>query len=355
MKKRVILTAGGTGGHLFPAQAVAESLASDYEILFVGGGLATNPYFHREKFPFKEISTATFSLKNPLKALFRSAKITLGLLNSISILRKFKPDLVIGFGSFYTLPMLLAALACKVPYILHEQNTIPGKVNRLFSRFAKVTATTFPKSSSYLKGKNQMVQFPLRRPSQSFTEDSLDYFQLEQVKKTLLVFGGSQGALKISECFLEVAASLQFPVQVIHLTGDTEFTRKAKDFYRAHNISACVKDFEPRMDLAWKIADGAVTRAGAATLSELVNYEVPAIVIPFPRASENHQEYNGDFFVEDVGGGRMILEKELSVDILTQSLRALLGDEGSQWKQNICRYKSHQQLPSLVEVIAASL
>lgn len=161
-KKKIILSAGGTGGHLFPAQVIASELKKSCEVLFVGGGLSKSRYFQRDLFSFEEICCATFSLSKPWKIIQGGKTIFKGLIESRKILREFKPDIVVGFGSFYTLPILIAAIWAKIPIVLHEQNAIPGKVNRLFSRFAKMTAITFPKSA--------ISQARSIRDSKSFTE-----------------------------------------------------------------------------------------------------------------------------------------------------------------------------------------
>src|ERR1700722_8627470 len=268
MKKRVILSAGGTGGHLFPAQSLAEELC-ECEILFVAGGLETNSYFNRGCYSFEEVSCATFSFSKPMQFLQSCIAIYKGVQRSRKIVRRFAPHLVVGFGSFFTLPLLIAALLEKVPIVLHEQNAIPGKVNRLFSLFAHTITITFPMTRGLLKGKAGKgaieVLFPIRKKSAIKREESWEYFGLSPSIPTLLVFGGSQGAAHLNALFLDALEHLTcLSLQVLHFTGTQARAEEAKKRYASKKIDAVVKSFEPHMDRAMQIADFAISRAGAA-------------------------------------------------------------------------------------------
>lgn len=280
-------------------------------------------------------------------------KIFKGVRQSQKILRHFNPDLVVGFGSFFTLPMLTAALIERVPFILHEQNTIPGKVNRLFAPFALKTAITFPKTRDYLKGKalkkSVEVVFPLRHPVPMSQEACWDYFGLQSSKTTLLVFGGSQGAARLNTLVLEAMAQLK-QCQVLHFTGNEERSAEAKKRYQELQIPACVKSFEPHMDRAMKISDLAITRAGASTILELIEYELPALLVPFPHATDDHQEKNGAHFVSLVKAGKMYKESELGPVFLADAILKQLSCL-QEMKNNIIEYKKAHQVQYLAEVI----
>lgn len=301
------MSAGGTGGHLFPALALAEELEG-YEILFVASGLSQSRFFNHA-YPFEEIASATFSLSKPLSILKGIPPILKGVKKSWEIIHSFEPDAVVGFGSYHTLPLLLAATLSKIPLILHEQNAIPGKVNRLFSPFAHTTAITFPLQ---MRGKLRPVSFPLRKCPQI---DPWNYFGLEKGRTTLLVFGGSQGAVRLNALFVEALPYLK-NYQVLHFTGKEEPGIKAR--YEELAIAHVVRIFEPHVPLAMTIADLAITRAGAATLAELTANQLPAILIPFPHASENHQEKNASYFL----GGECYLERELTGKKLAEAIRS---------------------------------
>lgn len=342
------MSAGGTGGHLFPAQTVARELV-ECEVLFVAGGLKNSSFFEKKDFNFEEIACATFSFKHPLKALKALKHIFKGVLQSRKILRAFKPDLVVGFGSFYTLPLLLAALFERIPFMLHEQNAIPGKVNRLLARWAKTTAITFPGSSERLKGKTQETQFPLKKPIQS---DAWTYFGLQPDKLTLLVFGGSQGAAQLNDLILKMVQKEPLPpFQLLHFAGNNTSLAELERCYKALGIIHTVKAFEPHMELALSIADLAITRAGAATIAELIEWEVPALLIPFPHASEDHQTKNGEHFVKCVQGGSLFSERSLDSNRLASVICSYTENERMQKKKNIQHYKLRQTLIPLSHLI----
>lgn len=347
-RKKVILSAGGTGGHLFPAQAVADKLQGKCEILFVGGGLGKSRYFDQSKYSFAEISTATFSLKSPWRGLF---PIFRGIFQSLRILRKFKPDVVVGFGSFFTFPLLVAAKLYRVPILLHEQNSLPGKVNRIFSRHAVTTAITFPETAKLLKGKSLRVAFPLRWVASRLDKKmALSYFGLEEGVKTILVFGGSQGGAGLNRLFLDVVPSLPKEIQVIHFTGNAETKEKASAVYRECGVRSCVKEFEAKMDLAWNLADMAFTRAGASTISELMEWEVPALLIPFPFATDQHQTKNGKHFTDVVRGGVMFIEEKTNPPELKEAIETLLKTQKIR-KGLIQEYKRANICPELETLI----
>ncbi len=276
-----------------------------------------------------------------------------GVRQSRKILREFRPDLVVGFGSFYTLPMLIAAALAKTPLILHEQNAIVGKVNRLFSRFADLTAITFPESAAAIKGNVVEALYPLRKKSEKI--DPWDYFQLDPNKKTLLVFGGSQGARALNDLFLESIEKIQTPFQVLHLAGKADCFEKAQAFYYNLNVPHTLKEFDPRIDLALQIADLAITRSGAGTIAELIDSETPAILIPFPYAAENHQVDNGTHFVDQVGGGVLHLEKELTGQKLATAIDTLIQSDLTIQKDRIKKYKREREAKELSQIILEAL
>jgi len=333
MTKKVLITVGGTGGHLFPAQALARQLQSsdqDVDLLFLGHGLGQNPYFLQDEFPFKEVSSATFTRKKLWKSVLNCGVITKGILSSLGIIRKYKPDVVVGFGSYHSLPGLIAAKMQGLPIVLHEGNSIPGKVNRFFSRFARVTTVTFPQAASTLKGKSLQVNFPLRdgyTPAFTTKAEARKYFVLQANKFTFLVFGGSQGALTLNTHFCSAMMDLAertTKFQILHITGNSDVSEELQKFYWDLGIEACVRDFEERMDFAWKAADLAVVRAGAATIAEQIQMEVPAILIPYPFATDNHQEKNADFVEQEIKGAVKISEADLIPTKLSQVISSLV-------------------------------
>jgi len=331
---KIIIAAGGTGGHLFPAQALAKELCeknNQLEIIFVGGELTTNRYFYKELFSFREIFTSTpYRSKKSVKIWLSWWTIIKGIRQSLGLLSEMQPKVVIGFGSYHAFPMLCAALFKRVPIIICESDFIPGKVNRLFARWAHVSAIQFEQASKGLKGKTVPVHLPLwkkkEEPERS-CEASRAYFALKPLLFTLLVFGGSQGAVAINRIFCE--ALTLFPehkreFQVIHITGREANIEEISRLYDRLGIPACVKEFEEYMYLAWRAANLAICRAGAATLAEHLAFEVPAIFIPYPSAAADHQTKNAFFMEKEVGGALCLIEKELTAAQLSNQVQKLL-------------------------------
>jgi UDP-N-acetylglucosamine--N-acetylmuramyl-(pentapeptide) pyrophosphoryl-undecaprenol N-acetylglucosamine transferase len=362
MKKKLIITVGGTGGHIFPALGLAKQISEEMttEILFVGGKLTENRFFDLKAFPFKSIASATFSSKNPFEVCRSLLKINQGFWESRTVIHQFKPDLVIGFGSYYTLPVLLAAKSVGVPFILHEANSIPGKVNKLLSRYAMMTGIHFPITSTMLYGKTLEVGMPLRDGYTKGTfpkEKAREYFQLDNNKVTILIFGGSQGAKTLnilcSDAFCE-EMEWKSKIQILHFTGDQILSKILEEKYAGHQVNACVKSFESRMDIAWQAADLVISRAGAGTIAEEMEFEVPGILIPYPHATDNHQEKNADYMSDIVGGGVMILERKLTSEKLKEEIYKLLENDNYRlcvFKDAIRKYKAESKKENLLSII----
>jgi UDP-N-acetylglucosamine--N-acetylmuramyl-(pentapeptide) pyrophosphoryl-undecaprenol N-acetylglucosamine transferase len=337
MKKKVMIVVGGTGGHIIPSLSLARQLqksAPGINLMFVGGDLKTNRFFDHHEFLHKSVECGPVNIKNPLKLLKNIAKILKGMWQSRSIIKTFQPDVIIGFGSYYTFPTLLAAKLSKIPIILHEANSIPGKVNKLLSKHALTTGIYFPETASLLKGNTVEVGMPLRdgyRLGAVTKKCAKDYFFLSQNKITLLVFGGSQGAKRINE--LVSKAICQYfdgnkdMLQVLHFTGCTNSQNELENMYKENDIQACVKDYEKRMDYAWQAADLVISRSGASTIAEQMEFEVPGILIPYPYSSDAHQDKNAAFMTKTVGGAISFREKDLDPEKLGKKISTLLNHD----------------------------
>ncbi len=299
---RIVITAGGTGGHLIPAQALARQLQahpSSPEILFVAGGLTDKPFFARGEFRFVEVPSG-----RPRKPL----RIANGTLQSLGVLSSFKPDLVVGFGSFHTFPVLLAATLGRTPIILHEGNATPGLVNRLFAKRALFTGVQFPNTPI-----DNGIHIPLPlRPIESHTPQAARIaLGLEPDRTTIAVLGGSQGAVRLNQ-IAHAALSTRPNIQVIHLTGHGNPLPH-------YPFPAHVVPFETRMPLVWSAADRVIMRAGASSIAEHLAYRISAILIPYPHAADDHQNANADCAVS-WGGALKILETDLTEERLLAAL-----------------------------------
>jgi UDP-N-acetylglucosamine--N-acetylmuramyl-(pentapeptide) pyrophosphoryl-undecaprenol N-acetylglucosamine transferase len=361
MGKRVLISTGGTGGHIFPAIALAQQLLAEdpsCQIMFVGGNLSNNKYFDRETYDFCDISCGSFVSKNPSKMLLSLSRIARGVWQSQKIIKAFSPDVVVGFGSYYAFPPLVAARLLSVPLVLHEANSIPGKTIKFMSRWATLTGVHFPETLHLLSGNVVEVGMPLRTGFQRWSatlEQARGYFELDAKRMTILIFGGSQGSRAINESVTEALCRLKgLSFQVIHVVGEPTTVKKIAEGYAKCGIDACVKTFESRMDLAWQAADCVVSRAGAGTIAEMIEFEVPGILIPYPHAADGHQDHNANFVESTVGGGLKLLEKDVTVERLVATLKAMIDpseDILNGMRKAIRDYKLRSRTKDLVTIV----
>jgi len=353
--RKVVISSGGTGGHVFPAQELARELKRlEIEPMFVGGGLKTNRYFNRQEFDFEEISSASPFTGNIFKALWQ---ICVGIYQSWKILTAFRPKAVVGFGSFYSFPVLAAACLRTIPIFIFEPNAIPGKVNRFFSRWAHISAVQFPMAAQQMRGRCIEVRMPTANRKKEDRLESRAYFGLSSNLFTFLVFGGSQGARSINTLFSE--AIVKLPVdqfQVIHIAGNAASAEELRLCYQQKNIRASVKSFEGKMEYAWSAADAVVCRSGAATVAEQVAFEVPGILIPFPNAAEDHQTYNAVFIEKQVGGAITCPEADLNPQKLAQACAQLLEPSRlEEMRISMAAFKKNENLEDFGSLISKFL
>ncbi len=354
-KKNILIATGGTGGHVFPAQALARQLQEkDYDVLFMGKGLATNKYFERELFKSVSIDSATPFQRGLFQKLLAVAFLGKGIWQAFKEIRKFKPAMVVGFGSFHAFPVLAAAWFSRVPISLFESNSVPGKVNRFFSRYSLFCGVQFLEAQKRLKGVCYEVRMPFWSKGQE--ENSLaNYFSLHPSLFTVLVFGGSQGAAFINPIVAETLNQFHLeerPLQVIHMTGNEASSENIKKLYEKQGVGAHVKPFEKNMHLAWASADLVICRSGAATISEMIEFEVPAIFIPYPAATDQHQLKNALFLTEEVKGALCLEEKNLTKEELLSLLQKCNIKE---MKSSIQQFKVESRKRELIDHIEDAL
>ncbi len=366
-KKKILLATGGTGGHLFPAQAIAVEILGkkpNVELLFAGSGLKNNRFFDKSRFTkqsdedcskykchFENISSATIIRRNLFQLVKAPFKLIKGIFESVALFRSFRPDFVVGFGSFHTFPLLVVATFKKVPFVLFEPNAYPSRVNRLFSKWAKWTAIYFPDVRCHLKSPCRLIQMPfwrglLEKAKKVSREEALSYLTLSAKRKTLLIFGGSQGALSINQLVSETFVELEIDkneLQVVHITGNTQATKEMDALYKRLGIRAKVKDFELHMHLIWPGIDLAICRAGAGSSAELINYSVPSILYPYRYAANDHQKLNGKIMKDKVKGAITQEENSESPGNLRGLLQTLLDSNTNQLANMRDSIKSYSQ------------
>lgn len=323
---KILVAAGGTGGHLFPAQQLIEKMrersekecSSGVEVMFAGYKLAENPFFKKEHIPFTEITASPLKKDNLLSFLLSSWK---GFWQSIALIRSFAPDVVVGFGSYHVFPVLLASVLLRKKLVLFEANCVLGKVNRFFAPVASSVALQF--MARPLQKKEVLVSpFPWKKTGGEIIsrEKARFFYGLDPHHPTVLVFGGSQGASFLNDVMPEALNLLaqHMPIQVIHLTGNGEV--------KYPKIRFAVKNFETKMEWAYTAADVVVCRSGAATLGELIAYQKRALLIPFPNAADQHQLENASFFVQERKGASLLQQHEATPGRIAEKLQILLQD-----------------------------
>lgn len=315
--RTLLFATGGTGGHIYPAIAIAkEATERGYDSIFLGqeGGMEARivPF---EGFAFYGVPAGKWDRQrpNPLQA-FRALS---GFQKAVITVRRLKPDLVIGFGGFASFPGLAAAKLLDIPYILHEGNAHPGKVIRLFEGGAKRIAVSKTAAPAFKRDDLELTGFPVREKRISKVEARAD-LGLPLEGTLTLVMGGSQGSLILNETVPEAFKNLEAETAVLHSTGPKWLESVTAATYTFPNYFPL--DFVDAT-LAWSAADLAITRSGIGTLSEAAFHEVPSIMIPLPSAAENHQLRNAQA-VADQGAG-WVLEEKNSATLATLWQRAL--------------------------------
>jgi UDP-N-acetylglucosamine--N-acetylmuramyl-(pentapeptide) pyrophosphoryl-undecaprenol N-acetylglucosamine transferase len=329
---RAVIACGGTGGHLFPGLAVAEALKDrGHEVLLIVSekaidslALKAHPEFRFEKLP-------SVGMPSPLSPAFvrflRRSWESLG--HCRSLYRKFRPSVVLGMGGFTSTAPLLAGRLQKLPTLIHESNAIPGRANLLASRFVTRVLLGFPDCAARFPGRDCAVTgTPVRRDlgEKIPKEEALARLKLESDRPTLLVMGGSQGASGLNQALFKVVPLLgRLPFQIIHLTGDKD-DRLAAANYQREGIPHFVAPFYHRMEELYSAADLVVSRAGAASLSELSRFSLASVLVPYPFAADDHQTANAKIFV-DAGASELLPEREITPDAFAVLLSNILSDE----------------------------
>jgi UDP-N-acetylglucosamine--N-acetylmuramyl-(pentapeptide) pyrophosphoryl-undecaprenol N-acetylglucosamine transferase len=323
---RLLLAGGGTGGHLFPAVAIAEGLKQEEpqsEVLFVGTRKGLEARLLPELgWTLKTIDMsgwAGLGLSERVRAFFRMIK---GLRQSRRIIRDFRPDVVVGVGGYASVPALLAAKWMRVPYLIHEQNAWPGMANRLLARWAKRICLSFEAAGKAFPGLPTTVTGnPVRSAMEHCPELNLE-------SPVLLVFGGSQGARGINRAIVDGLSQLEGwrdQLHILHQAGQLDYEEVVAGYRMANWENVEVVPFITEMAEAYCRATLVVCRAGATTLAELTACGRPAILVPFPHAAGGHQADNARALAAK-GAAVMVEEKDLTPGSLGRLIDDLLQD-----------------------------
>lgn len=338
--KKIVIAAGGTGGHIYPGIAIAcaiESICPQSEIAFISGSRPIESEIYNSEgrcafalpvFPTgKGIKGKIVALKN----FFSASNIAYQKLNEI------KPNIVLGMGGYVSAPVLKAAKKHRIPFFIHEQNSIPGKVNRYFCKSASKCFCSFKKSIQYFgEQKSILTGYPIRKRFLKIPpkEEAIKYFNFSREKKTILIQGGSQGAkflnLKLLKSLIELDKNLTGKsenIQLIWSSGKLNYEEVASEIakYEFKKISILIKPFISEMEMALSVSDLIISRAGAGSISEILAAGKPSILIPLPTAADDHQRFNADEVKED-GGAEVIEENLINTPTFINLISSLLSD-----------------------------
>ena len=367
---KILLTGGGTGGHLIPLLGVVSELkkinnktpqgsatmepANDEpEFLLITPASGFNQSISEAGIQIKTIKAGKlrryFSWEN-LRDIF---KIPVGIVQSLYYVYKFKPDIVFSKGGFASVPPVIASWILRVPIVTHESDIVPGLANRIIARFASKILISFSAAEKYFdKSKVVLTGNPIRSDiAKGSIENALKFFKLSPDLPTVLIFGGSQGAQKINEMVLEILPDLTEKCQVIHQCGDKNYEEILSDTRCPirHRVSGNLERYKlypfikEEMKDAYALADIVISRAGANSLAEIVALQKPNILIPLSTSANNHQPENAKFFAEK--NASLIVDETVdNSQDLADAILKLLSDKNlqTQMKQNLAKLSPSQ-------------
>jgi UDP-N-acetylglucosamine--N-acetylmuramyl-(pentapeptide) pyrophosphoryl-undecaprenol N-acetylglucosamine transferase len=313
---RLLIAASGTGGHLFPALALAEQLP-DYQIEWLGVSNRLEKTLVPDSYPLHTVPVEGFQQPFSFKTLAIISRFVSSVFQVQKLIKERQIDAVFTTGGYIAAPAILAARLQKIPAVIHESNYLPGKVTRFFSRWCNTVALGFAGTAQYFPNiQTTYVSTPVR--SQFLTNQSLD-LPIPADATVIVVVGGSQGAVAVNQLVRQAASTwFEEGAIIVHLTGE-----KDPDSKSLEHPQYIFMPFYDNMAGLLQRANLAISRAGAGTLTELAVTATPAILIPYPYAAEDHQAYNAQVFA-DAGAAIVYRQEELTAEILQQQVLELL-------------------------------
>lgn len=360
---KVVISGGGTGGHIYPAVAIIEELKkrdSNIDILYIG----SKNSMESELIPSLGINYKSIEVmglpRKINKKFFKSIFVLLkGLRQAKKILKRFKPDVVIGTGGFVTGPVLYKSHKMGIYTIFHEQNSYPGITNRILSRYVNAMAVTFKESIKFFKNNDKCVVTgnPIRNRFEFLNrEQSLKFFEIDENSKNIFSFGGSNGSEELNKAVLGILDKFceNEKISLIHVTGKLNYDKfleevKNKDIKIGNNVK--ILPYMTEMDKAYGVSDLVITSSGAITLAEISKIGLASILIPKAYTTENHQEFNARAY-KDIGASELILEKELNSDLLWENIEKIIFDNSrlEQMKENAKKLATPNAVKDFVSI-----
>ncbi|WP_334071900.1 MULTISPECIES: undecaprenyldiphospho-muramoylpentapeptide beta-N-acetylglucosaminyltransferase [Paenibacillus] len=336
---RVVLSGGGTGGHIYPALAVASRCAAEFpesEFLYIGGqrGLEST-LVPKTGIPFEAIDITGFRRKLSFENMKTVIRFLKGVGRSKQLLREFKPDVVIGTGGYVCGPVVYAAAKLGIPSIIHEQNAVPGLTNRFLSKYVSTVAVSFEGSEQAFPGVKHVIYTGNPRATTVFEADKNKGFAslgLSQGSSIVLVVGGSGGAKAINRVMIEMAPFVRnlSHLAFVYVTGEAYYEPTRREIQAQTGgipKNLMIKPYVHEMPEVLAATSLIVNRAGASFLAEMTSLGIPSILIPSPNVTNNHQEKNART-LEKAGAARVILEPDLNGQRLFSSIKEIVSNPG---------------------------
>jgi len=332
---KYIFAGGGTGGHIFPAIAIADEIRktdNDAEILFIGAkGRIEEKIVPSNNYRLETIELSGFNRSNALKNLKLPLKLIRSFRKCLRILKDFRPDVVIGTGGFVCGPVIYAAGLLKIPTLIQEGNSYAGKTIKFLSERSDKVVINFKETEKYLKRKDNIIviSHPIRSSLKKADRNkAVEIFDLSFSNKTIFVFGGSQGARGINSAIEKTALKLAgADINIIWQTGKTEYAG-LKSRFRDQEKNIRILDFIDNIDIAYSAADLVICRAGITSIMELASMQKACILIPLPSSAENHQEMNARS-LEEKNAAVMIKENETDDKLYKEIMNIIYDDKRS--------------------------
>lgn len=336
---RVVLSGGGTGGHVYPLIALANTLKSmdipEISIVYLG-----QPNSLEEKEALKNCLKFVKLLRqsnrrDPLGIIFSLALALLATIQNLFFFLSFKPNVVIGGGGYVSFPAILAARILRIPYVLLEQNMIPGKITRFFSGHAEMTFLSFPGSGRFVKGKKMVVGNPLRTELIVPREKARKTLNIPEQAFLFVIAGGSKGARSLNRLLLEIIPNLfsfHADLMVLWITGEANY-EEVREKIPQKLEGLIVKAFDPQLPLWISACDLFVGRAGAGLLWEVLSSGVPSILVPYPFSTDGHQQANAEFLE---ACGASVIVSEDNMEALRAKIEELISSPEKLKKMREC-------------------
>lgn len=336
---KILVSAGGTGGHIYPALSIIDKFKEkepNLDIIYIG----TTNRMEKDIIPKYGIKYIPIEIYGLTKNIFRDIKniflIKKNIKNIMKLMKEFKPDIVLCIGGYVTYPVIVAAHKLKIKIFMHEQNVIPGKVNRLTEKYASLIGVSFKDSIKYFKNKNVFYSGnPTSSRALISKEITKEMLGLDKNRKLITIVSGSLGSKSINDICKEYLKEIgNKDYQVLYITGTSYYDEFIKDEYPSN---VCIKSYIDNLPGILKNTDVLVTRAGASTISEVLALNVPSILIPSPYVANNHQYFNAKE-IQDNNCGIMIEEKDLTKEKLSDEIDNILNkDNYNVYKDNISK------------------